>query len=144
MFQEFKEFAVKGNVIDLAVGLVLGAAFGTIVSTLVDGVIMPAVGLLIGGVDFANIFTVLQEGTPAGPYATVEAAQEAGAVVLQWGTLINSILTFTIVAFAIFLVVKWINALKKEETPETEAAPALTADQALLTEIRDALLARPL
>ena len=141
MFQEFKEFAVKGNVIDLAVGLVIGAAFATIVSALVDGIIMPAVGLLIGGVDFANIFTTLKEGTPAGPYATVESAQEAGAVILQWGTLLNAILTFLIVAFSIFVVVKWINGLKKEETPEETA---LTADQELLTEIRDALLARPL
>ena len=140
MLQEFKEFAVKGNVIDLAVGLVIGAAFATIVSALVDGIIMPAVGLLIGGVDFANIFTTMKEGTPAGPYATVEAAQEAGAVILQWGTLINSIITFVIVAFSIFVVVKWINNLKKEETPEE---PGLTADQELLTEIRDALVSRP-
>lgn len=142
MWKEFKEFAVKGNVIDLAVGLVLGAAFATIVSSLVEGIVMPLVGLLVGGVDFANIFTVLKEGATPAPYATLEAAQEAGAVVLQWGVLINSIVTFTLVAFAIFVVVKWINALQKEETPETEAAPELTADQVLLTEIRDALLAR--
>ena len=139
MWTEFKEFAVKGNVIDLAVGLVVGAAFGTIVSTLVDGIIMPAVGLLIGGVDFTNIFTVLQEGATPGPYATLEAAQEAGAVVLQWGTFFNTIVTFLIVSFAIFLVVKWINNLKKAETPEETA---LTADQELLTEIRDLLRTR--
>ena len=144
MFQEFREFAVKGNVIDLAVGLVIGAAFGTIVTAFVDGIIMPLVGLLIGGIDFSNFFTILKEGTTPPPYATVEAAQEAGAVILQWGTLITTILSFIIVAFAIFIVVKWINNLKKEETPETEEAPALTADQELLTEIRDALLARPL
>lgn len=142
MWKEFKEFAVKGNVIDLAVGLVLGAAFATIVSSLVEGIVMPLVGLLVGGVDFANIFTVLKEGATPAPYATLEAAQEAGAVVLQWGVLINSIVTFTLVAFAIFVVVKWINALQKEETPETESAPELTADQVLLTEIRDALLTR--
>ena len=142
MWKEFKEFAVKGNVIDLAVGLVLGAAFATIVSSLVEGIVMPLVGLLIGGVDFTNIFTVLQEGATPAPYATLEAAQEAGAVVLQWGVLINSIVTFTLVAFSIFVVVKWINNLQKQETPETEAAPELTADQVLLTEIRDALLAR--
>lgn len=140
MWKEFKEFAVKGNVVDLAVGLVIGAAFATIVSTLVDGILMPAVGLLVGGVDFSNIFTVLEEGATPGPYATLAAAQEAGAVVLQWGALVNTIITFLIVAFAIFLVVKWINGLKKEETPE---ASALTADQELLTEIRDLLRSRP-
>lgn len=139
MWNEFKEFAIKGNVIDLAVGLVIGAAFATIISSLVDGIIMPAVGLLIGGVDFANIFTVLKEGATPGPYATVDAAQEAGAVILQWGTLINSIITFALVAFSIFLVVKWINGLKKaEETPEEDPGP--TPDQVLLTEIRDALV----
>ena len=142
MWNEFKTFAVKGNVIDLAVGLVLGAAFATIVSSLVDGIVMPLVGLLIGGVDFANIFSVLKEGATPGPYATLAAAQEAGAVVLQWGTLINSIVTFFLVALSIFFVVRWINNLQKEETPETEAAPELTADQVLLTEIRDALVAR--
>ena len=142
MWNEFKTFAVKGNVIDLAVGLVLGAAFATIVSSLVDGIVMPLVGLLIGGVDFTNIFSVLQEGATPGPYATLAAAQEAGAVVLQWGTLINSIVTFFLVALSIFFVVRWINNLQKEETPETEAAPELTADQVLLTEIRDALVAR--
>lgn len=144
MWNEFKTFAVKGNVIDLAVGLVLGAAFATIVSSLVDGIVMPLVGLLIGGVDFGNIFSVLKEGATPGPYATLAAAQEAGAVVLQWGTLINSIVTFLLVAFSIFIVVRWINNLQKEETPETEAAPELTADQVLLTEIRDALVARQL
>ncbi|MEO0557558.1 MAG: large conductance mechanosensitive channel protein MscL [Bacteroidota bacterium] len=139
MWKEFKEFAVKGNVIDLAVGLVIGAAFATIISSLVDGIIMPAVGLLIGGVDFANIFTVLKEGATPGPYPTVEAAQEAGAVILQWGTFINSIITFALVAFSIFLVVKWINRLKKEEdeAPAEEEGPTL--DQQLLMEIRDAL-----
>ena len=142
MWNEFKTFAVKGNVIDLAVGLVLGAAFATIVSSLVDGIVMPLVGLLIGGVDFTNIFSVLKEGVTPGPYATLAAAQEAGAVVLQWGTLINSIVTFFLVALSIFFVVRWINNLQKEETPETEAAPELTADQVLLTEIRDALVAR--
>ena len=139
MWNEFKEFAIKGNVIDLAVGLVIGAAFATIISSLVDGIIMPAVGLLIGGVDFANIFTVMKEGTTPAPYATVAAAQEAGAVILQWGTLINSIITFALVAFSIFLVVKWINNLKKEEAPAEDPAP--TPDQLLLTEIRDALVA---
>lgn len=145
MWKEFKEFAVQGNVIDLAVGLVIGAAFGTIVSTLVEGIIMPAVGLLTGGVDFTNIFSVLKEGDPGAPYATLEAAQEAGAVVLQWGVLINAIVSFLLVAFAIFMVVKWINNLKKQMTPqpeETAEEAVLTADQELLTEIRDLLAAR--
>lgn len=140
MWSEFKEFAIKGNVVDLAVGLVIGAAFATIVSTLVDGVIMPVVGLLIGGVDFTNIFTVLQEGATPAPYATLAAAQEAGAVVLQWGVLINAIVTFLMVALAIFFVVRWINSLKKEEVEAPPAGP--TADQVLLAEIRDALLAK--
>jgi len=139
MWNEFKEFAIKGNVIDLAVGLVIGAAFATIISSLVEGIVMPAVGLLIGGVDFANIFTVMKEGTTPAPYATVAAAQEVGAVILQWGTLINSIITFALVAFSIFLVVKWINRVKKEdETPSEDPGP--TPDQVLLTEIRDALV----
>ncbi len=140
MWSEFKEFAIKGNVVDLAVGLVIGAAFATIVSTLVDGVIMPVVGLLIGGVDFTNIFTVLQEGATPAPYATLAAAQEAGAVVLPWGVLINAIVTFLMVALAIFFVVRWINSLKKEEVEAPPAGP--TADQVLLAEIRDALLAK--
>ncbi|MEM6326530.1 MAG: large conductance mechanosensitive channel protein MscL [Bacteroidota bacterium] len=145
MWSEFKEFAVKGNVVDMAVGIIIGAAFGTIVTALVDGVIMPPIGLLLGDVDFANIFTVLQEGETAGPYATLAAAQEAGAVVIAWGALINTIISFLIVAFAVFLFVKWINKAKaaaETEEVEEEAAPELTADQQLLTEIRDLLQSR--
>ncbi|MEL6615229.1 MAG: large conductance mechanosensitive channel protein MscL [Bacteroidota bacterium] len=146
MLQEFKEFAVKGNVVDMAVGIIIGAAFGTIVTALVEGVLMPPIGLLLGDVDFANIFTVLQEGTTAGPYDTLAAAQEAGAVVIAWGALINTIISFLIVAFSVFLFVKWINKAKeqaeKDAVEEPEAAPELTADQQLLTEIRDALQAR--
>ena len=147
MWKEFKEFAVKGNVIDLAVGLVVGAAFGAIVSSLVDGIVMPLVGFLTGGIDFSNVYTVLREGAAPGPYATLSAAQEAGAVVLQWGTLANALLSFLLVAFSIFLVVKWINGLKKDaavEVAEEPVAPELTADQQLLTEIRDLLRSRPL
>lgn len=146
MWQEFKEFAVKGNAIDLAVGLILGAAFGAIVTTLVEQVLMPPIGLLTGGVDFSNIYTVLREGAPGAPYASLEAAQAAGAVVIAWGALANAVISFGIVAFSVFLLVKWINRLKtaqKEEAAEAPSAPELTADQALLTEIRDLLKARP-
>ncbi|MEM1054893.1 MAG: large conductance mechanosensitive channel protein MscL [Bacteroidota bacterium] len=145
MWSEFKEFAVKGNVVDMAVGIIIGAAFGTIVTALVEGVLMPPIGLLLGDVDFANIFTVLKDGDPAAPYATLAAAQEAGAVVIAWGTLINTIISFLIVAFAVFLFVKWINRLKREneaEVAEAPAEPELTADQQLLTEIRDLLQSR--
>ena len=146
MFKEFKEFAVKGNVIDLAVGLILGAAFGTIVSTLVEQVIMPPIGLALGGVDFSGIMTVLKEGTTPPPYANYEAAVEAGAVAIGWGSFINEIISFLIVAFAVFMLVRWINNAQKLVATEAEVTPdepELTADQQLLTEIRDALRSRP-
>ncbi len=145
MWNEFKEFAVKGNVVDMAVGIIIGAAFGTIVKALVDGILMPPLGLLLGDVDFANIFTVLKQGNPVGPYATLEAASAAGAVTMSWGVFINTIISFLIVAFAVFIFVKWVNNLKREaeeEVVEEQAEPELTADQQLLTEIRD-LLKRP-
>ncbi len=145
MWKEFKEFAVKGNAIDLAVGLILGAAFGAIVTSLVEQVIMPVVGLAVGGVDFSDLFVVLKQGTTAGPYETLEAATTAGAVVLAWGAFLNTVITFLIVAFAVFILVKWINKLQKTVTREVAdeaAAPELTADQQLLTEIRDALKGR--
>ncbi len=125
MFKEFKEFAVKGNVIDMAVGIVIGAAFGLIVKSLVDDLIMPPVGLLLGKVDFANLFVVLKDGTQAGPYATVADAKAAGAVTLSYGAFINTIINFLIVAFAMFLVVKQINRLKRKSEPAA-AAPATT------------------
>ena len=145
MWKEFKEFAVKGNAIDLAVGLILGAAFGTIVTTLVERVIMPPIGLVTGGVDFSNLFSVLKDGTTPGPYASLDAADAAGAVTIAWGLLFNVVLTFLIDSFAVFLLVKWINKLKNLQTAAADAAApaALTTDQALLTEIRDALNARP-
>jgi len=145
MWKEFKEFAVKGNVVDMAVGIIIGAAFGTIVTALVNGLLTPVIGLLVGGADFTNVFTVLREGTPGGPYDTLAAATEAGAVVLQWGVFLNTVISFLIVAFAVFLFVKWINGLKKEaeqEVAEAPAEPTLTADQQLLSEIRDLLKAR--
>lgn len=147
MWKEFKEFAVKGNAIDLAVGLIIGAAFGSIVTSLVEQIIMPPIGLLLGGVDFSNLFSVLKQGTPAGPYDSLEAANAAGAVVMAWGAFANTVISFLIVAFSVFLIVKWVNGLQKAVTrsvAEEAAEPELTADQQLLTEIRDALRARPL
>jgi large conductance mechanosensitive channel len=120
VFKEFKEFAMKGNVMDMAIGIVIGAAFGTIVKSLVADVIMPPIGLLLGNVDFENLFVVLRSGAEvAGPYASLAAAKEAGAVTLNYGTFINTIISFLIVAFAIFMLVRQMNKLKREE----EAAP---------------------
>lgn len=147
MWKEFREFAVKGNAIDLAVGLIIGAAFGSIVTSLVEQIIMPPVGLLLGGADFSNLFAVLKDGTPAGPYESLDAATAAGAVVMAWGAFLNTIISFLIVAVAVFLIVKWVNRLNRAVTAdvaEVDAPPSLTPDQQLLTEIRDALAARPL
>ena len=121
MIKEFKEFAMRGNVVDMAVGIIIGAAFGAIVKSLVDDVLMPVIGLLLGNVDFANFFFVLKAGKVPGPYATLAEAKAATAVVLSYGLFINAIVTFLIVAFAVFLLVKQINALKREEAPA--AAP---------------------
>ena len=143
MWQEFKEFAVKGNVVDMAVGIIIGAAFGTIVTAFVQGILMPPLGMLLGGVDFANIFTVLKEGAEqAGPYETLAQAQEAGAVVMQWGVLVNTLISFLLVAFAVFLFVKWINRLKRDAEEASEEAPEPSADVVLLAEIRDLLQQR--
>ena len=121
MFKEFKEFIMRGNVIDMAVGIIIGAAFGTIVKSLVSDIIMPPIGLLLGNVDFANLFAVLKEGTTAvGPYTSLADAQAAGAVTINYGVFINTIISFIIVAFAIFLLIRKINELKKQE----EAPPA--------------------
>ncbi len=117
MLKEFKEFAMKGNVIDMAVGIIIGAAFGTIVNSLVQDVIMPPIGLLLGNVDFTNIFAVLKEGKVAGPYASVAAAKSAGAVTINFGVFINTIISFVIVAFAVFFLVRTINKLRREEAP---------------------------
>ena len=120
MLKEFKEFALRGNVIDMAVGIVVGAAFGTIVKSLVADVIMPPIGLLLGGVDFANLFILLKPGSPAGPYAALADAQAAGAVTVNYGVFLNSIVSFLIVAFVIFLLIRGLNRLQEEE----ETAPA--------------------
>lgn len=133
MIKEFKEFALKGNAVDLAVGLVLGAAFGTIITSLVEDVLMPPIGLLLGDADFADIFFVLKEGATAGPYATLAAAQEAGAVTLNVGVLANAIVTFLVVALALFFVVRGMNRMRRAE--EEEAAPSTKECPFCLTEI---------
>lgn len=117
MFKEFKEFAIKGNVIDMAVGIVIGAAFGTIVNSLVQDLIMPPIGLLLGNVDFSNIFVVLKEGKVAGPYASVAAAKAAGAVTINFGVFVNTVISFILIAFAVFVLVRTINRLRREEVP---------------------------
>ncbi|NJD56569.1 MAG: large-conductance mechanosensitive channel protein MscL [Nitrospirae bacterium] len=128
MFREFKEFAVKGNVMDMAVGIIIGAAFGTIVTSFVNDVIMPPIGLLLGNVDFTNLFLVLKEGKVPSPYESLAAAKGAGAVTMNIGVFINTIISFLIVAFAVFLVVKNVNRLKREEkappaAPSTKECP---------------------
>ncbi len=115
MLQEFKSFAMRGNVVDMAVGIIIGGAFGTIVKSLVSDVIMPPIGLLLGGVDFSDLFITLKDGSTAGPYATIASAQEAGAVTIGYGLFINSVISFLIVAFAVFLLIKSINKLQKQE-----------------------------
>lgn len=121
MFKEFKEFAVKGNVVDMAVGIIIGAAFGTIVKSLVSDVIMPPIGLLLGNVDFSNLYLLLKSGATAGPYASLADAQAAGAVTLNYGVFLNTIISFLIVAFSVFLIVKQINRLKREEAAPSAA-----------------------
>lgn len=120
MFKEFKEFAVKGNVVDMAVGIIIGGAFGTIVKSLVTDILMPPIGMLLGGVDFENLFIVLKGGGAEGPLLSLAGAKEAGAVTINYGLFINSVISFLIVAFAVFLVIQQINKLKREE----EAPPA--------------------
>lgn len=118
MFKEFKEFAMRGNVLDLAVGIIIGGAFGTIVKSLVDDVIMPPIGLALGNVDFSDLFLLLKEGPKAAPpYATLAEAQAAGAVTINYGLFINSIITFLIIAFAVFLIVRAANRLRPQEAP---------------------------
>ena len=139
MLGEFKEFAMKGNFVDMAVGIVIGAAFGTIVKSFVDDIIMPWVGVLTGGIDFGNMHYVISNPVDGAVYSTIGAAKEAGAVTMNYGLFINALLTFIIVAFALFMVIKGMNAAKKaeEEAPE---APAEPSDEAkLLAEIRDSL-----
>jgi large conductance mechanosensitive channel len=121
MFKEFKEFIMRGNVVDMAVGIIIGAAFGTIIKSLVDDVIMPPIGLLLGKVDFSNLFMVIREGKIAGAHDTLAAAKAAGAVTVNYGLFINTIISFLIVAFAVFMIIRAVNKLKRE-TPSPEAA----------------------
>ncbi len=120
MLKEFKEFAMRGNVLDLAIGVIIGGAFGAITKSLVNDIIMPPIGLLLGNTDFTNLFLTLKAGTAAGPYASLAAAQDAGAVTLNYGLFLNTIINFIIIAFAMFLVVRAVNRMEKKE----ESAPA--------------------
>ncbi len=122
MFKEFKEFAMRGNVIDMAVGIIIGVAFGAIVQSLVKDVIMPPIGILLGNVDFANLFLVLKQGAMPGPYASLAAAQAAGAVSINYGVFVNTIINFLIVAFCIFFIIRSMNKFKKHE-PAPAAEP---------------------
>ena len=124
MWKEFKEFALKGNVLDMAVGIIIGAAFTTVVKSLVDDVIMPPIGLALGDVQFQDMFLQLEAGDPAGPHATLAAAREAGAVVIGYGSLVNNVVTFLIVAFVVFLIVKMFNRLRRQWEGESPEEPA--------------------
>lgn len=128
MFKEFKQFAMRGNVVDMAVGIIIGAAFGAIVKSLVDDVIMPPIGLVLGNVDFTNLYLVLKEGASAGPYASLAEAKKAGAVTLNYGVFINAVVSFVIVAFAVFMLVRAMNRIKAAENaaqpePTTKECP---------------------
>jgi large conductance mechanosensitive channel len=138
MWREFREFAMRGNVIDLAVGIIIGAAFTTIVNSLVNDLIMPPIGLLIGGIDFSSFFVTLKGGS----FPTIEAAKAAGAVTLNYGVFINAVLRFVIVAFAVFVLVKQINRLHLQEPAEPPPPPEPPRQEVLLAEIRDLLKAR--
>ena len=138
LFQEFKEFAMRGNVVDLAVGLVIGAAFGAIVNSLVNDIIMPPIGLIMGNIDFSNLFINMSDQE----YASLAAARAAGAPVIAYGAFINVVINFVIVAFAIFLVVKGMNRLRRKQETAPEETPVPPRQETLLEEIRDLLKVR--
>jgi large conductance mechanosensitive channel len=143
VFKEFREFAIKGNVVDLAVGVIIGAAFGAIVSSLVADVIMPPLGLVLGGLDFRDFFAVLRDGPKAPPpYATLADAKAAGAVTLNYGLFFNAVITFLIQAWAIFLLVRGMNRMRRQEAVAPTVVPVPSAEEALLAEIRDILKTR--
>jgi large conductance mechanosensitive channel len=142
MLKEFREFAMRGNVVDMAVGLIIGAAFGAIVTSLVTDVIMPPIGMVLGGADFSQLYVLLKDGTPSGPYATLAAAKAAKAVTINIGVFINTIVSFLIVAFAVFMVVKSVNAAHRAPAPAPAAPPEPTPQEKLLAEIRDLLRKR--
>ena len=135
MFKEFKEFAMRGNVMDMAVGIIIGGAFGKIVASFVNDVLMPPIGLLMGNVDFAQLFINLGDTE----YETLAAAKEAGAPTLNWGSFVQTVLDFLIIAFAIFMMVKAMNSAKKKEEEAPKPPPAPPREELLLTEIRDLL-----
>jgi len=142
MLKEFKEFALKGNFVDMAIGIVIGAAFSTIVKSFVDDIIMPVVGAVTGGVDFSNMFVTIKDATDGVAHTTVAAAAEAGAITINYGLFINAVVTFVIVAFVLFMVIKGMNKAKEAAAKEEEAAEeaAEPSDEVkLLTEIRNAL-----
>jgi large conductance mechanosensitive channel len=141
VIEELKKFVLRGNVMDLAVGVIIGAAFGKIVDSLVQDVIMPIVGVVLGKIDFSNLYLILSQGTPAGPYASLDAAKKAGAAVFAYGTFITACVNFLILAVVIFFLVRFMNNLiKKEEAPAVAAPPPPPPeDVVLLREIRDAL-----
>lgn len=138
MLKEFRDFAMRGNVVDMAVGIILGAAFGKIVSSFVSDVLMPPIGLLLGKMDFSQFYINLS----GGEYPTLAAAKEAGAVTIGYGVFLNTIIDFLIVAFAIFLVIRQINRLKRQQEEAPAPPPAPPREEVLLTEIRDILKAR--
>ena len=139
MFSEFKQFAMRGNVVDLAVGVIIGGAFGAVVTSFVGDIMMPVIGSLTGGADPTNLYVLLKQGAEPGPYASLDAARKAGAVAVAYGALINAMVNFLIVASALFVVVKGMNAAKKVEAT-VPAAPAAPSDEVLLLrEIRDLL-----
>jgi len=138
MFKEFRDFALKGNVLDLAIGVIIGAAFGAIVSSIVDDMFMPIIGMILSGLDFSNLFIVLNNpGNVAVP--SVAAAKAAGVATLNYGLFINAVVKFTIVAFVLFLVVKGVNRLRKQEAAAPAAPAGPTTEEKLLMEIRDAI-----
>jgi len=141
MFKEFRDFALKGNVLDLAIGVIIGAAFGAIVSSIVDDMFMPIIGMILSGLDFSNLFVVLNNPGNV-PVPSVAAAKAAGVATLNYGLFINAVVKFTIVAFVLFLVVKGVNRLRRQEAKVPASPPAPTTEEKLLTEIRDAIKTR--
>ena len=138
MLKEFRDFAIRGNVIDLAIGVIIGAAFGAIVSSLVDDVFMPLIGLVLNGIDFTNLFVVLSNPKNV-PVASLAAAKDAGVATLNVGLFINAVVKFVIIAFVLFLVVKAVNSMKKKQEAAPAAPPPPTEEVVLLTQIRDSL-----
>ena len=145
MFKEFREFALGGSVVDLAVGVIIGGAFGTVVTSMVQDVLMPVVGLATGGIDFGQRYVLLSDGKVPGPYASLAAAKAAGAATMNYGLFINAAIAFLIVAFVLFLVIKAMNTARRKEAaapPPPPPPPAISAEEKLLGEIRDLLRAR--